>query len=392
MQYNLKTKTVFFMILGIIFALSLIINNNLNFNAGNSDKSSEYSDDINFDNENLKISALSGKIHIDTNWTAAKNAGICTGNGTYSEPYVIEDLVIDGGYSGNCIWIRNSDVYFRIENCTLYNSGANYGDAGIRLIKVSNGQIIDNDCSNNRNFGIFLSNYCNNNTISGNTANSNDNGIVLSYSDNNTLSGNIANNNYNWYGIDLYSSDNNTLSGNNATSNLNGIVLFYSDNNILSENIANSNNYNGIYLHGSHYNTVTQNMMKYNSFTGGAGLGIPATGDSSSGNSIFLNCFINNSKNAHDEGLNNNWDNGIKGNYWSDYTGSDAGGDGIGDVPYTITGQAGSQDNFPLMKCPIQEGGGIPLELIILISVISGGAVVGVVAILLIRRKRKRIE
>ena len=48
------------------------------------------------------------------------------------------------------------------------------------------------------------------------------------------------------------------------------------------------------------------------------------------------------------------------------------------------------------MKCPIpipsQEGGGIPIELIILISVISGGAVIGVATILLIRRKRIRIE
>jgi len=34
----------------------------------------------------------------------------------------------------------------------------------------------------------------------------------------------------------------------------------------------------------------------------------------------------------------------------------------------------------------------IPFELIILISVISGGAVIGVATLLLIRRKRKRIE
>ena len=47
------------------------------------------------------------------------------------------------------------------------------------------------------------------------------------------------------------------------------------------------------------------------------------------------------------------------------------------------------------MKCPIpipsQEGGGIPIELIILISVISGGAVIGVATLLLLIRKRKII-
>ncbi|MCP6719040.1 MAG: hypothetical protein KJI71_02265 [Patescibacteria group bacterium] len=46
------------------------------------------------------------------------------------------------------------------------------------------------------------------------------------------------------------------------------------------------------------------------------------------------------------------------------------------------------------MKCPIsvQDGGGFPLELVIIISVISGGAIIGVATLLLIRRKRKRIE
>lgn len=69
-------------------------------------------------------------------------------------------------------------------------------------------------------------------------------------------------------------------------------------------------------------------------------------------------------------------------------------GDWIGDVPYNITSSAGSQDNFPLMKCPLPLKGkeGIPIELIILISVISGGALIGLATVLLIRRKRKRIE
>lgn len=42
-----------------------------------------------------------------------------------------------------------------------------------------------------------------------------------------------------------------------------------------------------------------------------------------------------------------NFDNGNEGNYWSDYGGGDANGDGIGDAPYVI--DAMRQDNFPLM-------------------------------------------
>ncbi|NHJ25786.1 MAG: hypothetical protein EAX89_14485, partial [Candidatus Lokiarchaeota archaeon] len=110
MKSNRKTKSLILILLGLLFALSPIINNSLNFNGENNDSS-------NLDNEDLKISAVSGRIHIDNNWTyTAGNYTWCTGSGTYPDPYIIQDLVIDGGGSGSCIWIENSTVYFRIEN------------------------------------------------------------------------------------------------------------------------------------------------------------------------------------------------------------------------------------------------------------------------------------
>jgi len=81
----------------------------------------------------------------------------------------------------------------------------------------------------------------------------------------------------------------------------------------------------------------------------------------SSRNIIYTNDFINNGNNVASYGSTNIWNSTSKitytyngktytnylGNYWSDYTGSDADGDGIGDTPYSIDGD---RDYYPLME------------------------------------------
>lgn len=212
--------------------------------------------------DSLKTSKISERIHINGNldWINFKNAGNCTGSGTYSDPYIIENLEIDGEGLGNCIFIENSTVYFKVENCTLFNSGYPY--AGIFLSHVNNSQLIENDCSDNSK-GIMLE-YCNNNTILGNIANNNENyGIYLDgrcY--HNNISENIANNND--FGIYLYISSNNTVRGNSINNNIvYGIYVLKSEQNEITGNYLNDNKY-GIDINDFSYNNSFSGNLMYN--------------------------------------------------------------------------------------------------------------------------------
>jgi len=245
-----KIKTIL-MFVGIIFALSPIISNNLN--------------NIAFENKNLEISKISGKIFISGNsgWVAFRNDGNCTGSGTYSDPYVIEDLVIDSGGSGSCILIEYSNVYFKIENCTLYNSGQL--NSGVKLINVINGQIIDNNCSFNW-FGINLELNSENNHIQGNVVNNNlDDGINFYGSSYNYIRENSIN--YNGRaGINLAIHSNyNEVFNNTINSNEPGIIIGSSKGNVITENIITNNLWCGIYLNEqSSCNKVSNNHFSGN--------------------------------------------------------------------------------------------------------------------------------
>ncbi|MHA2122440.1 MAG: right-handed parallel beta-helix repeat-containing protein, partial [Promethearchaeota archaeon] len=263
---NLKLKVLITVV--ILLTLAIMITMNVSLITGDNNVN-------NFDIEKLKTSTVSGKIRIINNsgWIDFRNAGNCTGSGTYSDPYIIEDLVIDGGSSGTSIYIENSNMYFKIENCTLYN--AEWGsDAGIGLLNVNNSQLIDNDCSYSQ-IGIVLGNVsdysggCNNNTITGNTVNNNRGGMYLFDSYNNTISSNTANNNT-WSGIYLVGSNYTVVSGNTMKDNkMCGINIGWGHNNVIvSGNIISNNNMQGLWMDESFNNTISGNMMNNNNLSG----------------------------------------------------------------------------------------------------------------------------
>lgn len=289
MKSNTKGKRIILVLLGILLILAPISANNHLCIFGNDCKNSDDIDSCSLDKKNPRNSGVSGKIHINNNWTAVKAADICTGNGTSSEPYVLKDLIIDGEGLGSCIWIENSDAYVTIYNCTVYNSGG-YPHAGIRFINVTHSSILGNNCSFN-SWGIYLNRsndniifgntaiyntvtgiyllYSNENLIWGNTAtNNNNHGIaVMMYSHNNNVTGNFAFDN-GGYGIDLENSNENLIEGNYAIDNNYGIRALNCYYNNITGNILNSENYLGIYMSYCDYNTIMGNVANNNKHDG----------------------------------------------------------------------------------------------------------------------------
>ncbi|MCK4335319.1 MAG: right-handed parallel beta-helix repeat-containing protein, partial [Candidatus Aenigmarchaeota archaeon] len=101
---------------------------------------------------------------------------------------------------------------------------------------------------------------CNNISV---TASNNLDHVLLAYTTNSTVYD--INVSFSLYGFYLFSSSNNTLTNNTASSNnVNSFYLSSSNNNILTNNTASSNGMYGFYLSSSNNNTLTNNTANLN--------------------------------------------------------------------------------------------------------------------------------
>jgi parallel beta-helix repeat protein len=254
--------------------------------------------------------------------------------------------------------------------CNISDNKALGNDGGIWLHTSSNNILSNNIASNGRD-GISLWPAFNNNTLTNNTMSENYyNFGIYPYSLSDCIQ-NIDSSNkingkpiYYWVGqhnkqvpsdagfVGIVNCTNIIVESLNLTNNVQGVFFAYSNDSRI-ENVNASNNGYGVWLEFSHNITVANDKVISN------GRGIDAW--YSTNNRFYLNNFVNYEYNVYSYDSTNIWSSPAAmtyiyngrvytnhlGNYWSDYIGSDANEDGIGDTPYSINSD---KDNYPLME------------------------------------------
>ena len=214
--------------------------------------------------------------------------------------------VVDAPFGIKLVGGRNNEI--TKSNCSirLENTSDNsiYGNKKISLLfsNASKNIITENNITGSSVYGFKLQKFSNENIICGNNITDNTSGIEF-------------------HG----ESNNNSIYENNIVSNADGMIFYSSFNNSIHDNVIAFNSNLGIYFRGAAQNKFFRNDIVENDDQ--------------------TVCWYN----------SNLWDNGSEGNYWSDYNGTDADGDGIGDEPYLILtlgfyGESYDSDNYPLME------------------------------------------
>ena len=326
---------------------------------------------------------------------AAPGATLLVTAGTYTGPVVIDKPltlvgldwpVIDGQGKGHVVEITAPDVTLR--GFVIQSSGREVSDepSGIRVtgdratiegnrlhdvlygiaLFESDGHVVRGNAiesyrdfpAERRGHGLYLY-YTNDNILEENVVSYAKDGIYINFSARNTIARNTVTDLR--YGIHFMYADASTMTGNVFRDNLTGASIMYSDD-LLFE--GNEFGYNRSYASGYgllfkdvdnvelrgnsiHHNTIAltmegapitpgkflivrDNLVGYNQVA----LYLSTTvGAKFSGNT-----FVGNLRQVDARGgsleHHNAWEIDGRGNYWDDYRGYDANGDGSGDIPY----------------------------------------------------------
>ncbi len=233
------------------------------------------------------------------------------------------------------------------------------GFEGIRVVSSSFNVIRNNTCSQNSQAGMYLQSAAYT-LVSGNVVDHCYDGLSLSDSSSNRIMKNNLSENAQ-YGLVIDSSSDNQIWENHCLeNNIGGIYLGSSSNLMLIHNEIRGNQQYGIYAIAVSDSFFLQNTILEN---GKSGLYV----QSASNNILYLNDFVNNTVNVDSYDADNRWNSSAPiaytfngnpyanflGNNWSDYSGGDSTGDGIGETAYDIyevkgEGAGDDFDYYPL--------------------------------------------
>jgi parallel beta-helix repeat protein len=232
-----------------------------------------------------------GVISIASDYEFTVANGVCSGSGTFDDPYVIEGWKIDAGDSRHGIRVHGTTRPFVIRNVTV--SGASAA------------------------------------------------AISLSYARNANIEGCMFE--ANWAGVTLNFSTFVRIVRCTFEKNTDGIHFFFSDENQVLDCVFRTND-TALWLDSSDGNEIWGNLIQTSYMGVYLNLG-------STCNSILRNAFVANVHNAYSDEPNF-WNDDAGGNYWSNFAAVDANLDGVRDTPYTIN-QDGDQDSLPLVTHPL---------------------------------------
>ncbi|UCH32544.1 MAG: right-handed parallel beta-helix repeat-containing protein, partial [Candidatus Bathyarchaeota archaeon] len=260
------------------------------------------------------------------------------------------ELVSSSGnvVSGNNMSDSSSGVYLiRSTSNVVSGNRMTANSRGMYLASANFSAITGNKITANTNDGISLY-ISTGNSISENDVMNNSGGIVLAASTNNSIAGNTVTGNI--AGIRAHGalvnsayvgSMNNTIIGNNVVHNTNGVDVVGVFFTTISRNYIAENSQYGITLDNANNNTISANNIADNN------LGIYYDGLCNN-NTAYHNNFFGNAKHVEvSPGDIDAWDDGVEGNYWSNYTGADLNHDGVGDSWHEI--YENNTDRHPLM-------------------------------------------
>jgi len=162
-----------------------------------------------------------------------------------------------------------------------------------------------------------------------------------------------------------------TVTGNAIIDGIVGIMVS-GDNNTISGNYI-ANNKNGVYF------------------------GSNQPGNILTGLTISENRFVDNLRQLsgcvcvdyNTTEIKHTWDDGKKGNFWSDYNGTDSNGDGIGDSPYVI--DALNLDRYPLVQSSIVPPT-VTADIHVELALAATALIVATVGVVVVFRRRKKKE